>query len=193
MYMGQTDIKSTGDAELLALSRTEPKVFEELVNRYQRSFVRKATSILRDQDDAHDAVQDTFVRIYAAAGKFQKQKGASFSSWAYTILVNQCYTAYKKKHKHDIISLEFTPELVEVIPDQAAIEDLERRFTKEHLLSLVSRLPVILRRVIELHFIDGLPQKQVAQQEGISNSVVRTRIFRAKRELVKMNIPIKYE
>jgi RNA polymerase sigma-70 factor (ECF subfamily) len=87
--------------------------------------VRKAVSILRDEEDAHDAVQETFVRIYMASGRFVKKEGASFSSWAYAILVNQCYTAYKKKHKRDLISLEFVPELVEVLPDQAAIDELE--------------------------------------------------------------------
>lgn len=186
--MGQKDLKSMTDVQLLALSRREPGVFEELVDRYQRMFVRKAVSILRNEDDANDAVQETFIRIYTGAKKFKMQDGASFSSWAYTILVNQCYTTYKKRNKHDLISLDFTPELVEVIPDQAGIEDLERRFTKDHLLRLLSKLPAILRRVTELHFLEGMPQKQVAEQEGISNSVVRSRIHRAKKELTKMNL-----
>lgn len=191
--MGKIDLKPLSDADILSLSISEPYAFEELVDRYQRSFVRKALSILRNEDDAYDAVQDTFVRIYSAARRFEPKKGASFSSWAYTILINQCYTAYKKRHKHDLISLEFAPELVEVIPDQAGIEDLERKYAKDHLLSLVSKLPVILRRVVELHFLEGLPQKQVAEKEGISNAVVRSRIFRAKKELIKMNLPIQFK
>lgn len=190
--MGQKDLKTLSDHELLVLSVNEPAVFEEIVDRYQRLFVRKALSILRNENDAYDAVQDTFVRIYSAAKKFKSQEGASFSSWAYTILTNQCYTSYKRKHKREIISLEFAPELVEVIPDQAGIDDLERRFTKEYLLSLISKLPVLLRRVVESHFIDGLPQKAVAEQEGVSNAVIRTRIHRAKKELQKMNL-ISYE
>src|SRR5262245_59938532 len=96
-----TDHKQLADAELLALSIEKPAYFEEIVARYQRAFVRKAVSILRDDNDAYDAVQETFVRIYTAARRFKPQEGASFSSWAYKILVNQCYTAYKKKHKHE--------------------------------------------------------------------------------------------
>ena len=190
--MGQQDPKALSDAELLGLSREKPAVFEEIVSRYQRLFVRKALSILRNEDDAYDAVQDAFVRIYSAAKKFRHREGASFSSWAYTILVNQCYTSYKKKHKREIISLEFAPELVEIIPDQAGIDDLERKFTKDYLLSMISKLPVLLRKVVESHFINGLPQKAVAEQEGVSNAVIRTRIYRAKKELQKMNL-ISYE
>jgi RNA polymerase sigma factor (sigma-70 family) len=188
--MGDRDIKILPDAEILALSVEKPSFFEEIVARYERAFVRKAVSILRDENDAYDAVQECFVRIYTAAKKFKPQEGASFSSWAYKILVNQCYTAYKKKHKHDLISLEFVPEIVEVVPDQAGIEELERRFTKDHLLSLLSKLPVILRRVVELHFLEGRPQKEVAEMESVSNAVVRSRIYRAKKELVKLNLNI---
>lgn len=193
MKMGNKDLKQMADAELLALSSEKPAVFEELVSRYQRAFIRKAYSILRDENDAHDAVQECFVRIYTAARQFKVQEGASFSSWAYKILVNQCYTSYRKRHKHDLISLEFVPEIIEVVPDQAGIEEIERKFTKDHLLSLISRLPVILRRVVELHFIDGRPQKEVAEMESVSNAVVRSRIYRAKRELVKMNLNVSYD
>lgn len=189
----QTDAKALSDAELLALSRTKPDAFETIVSRYQRLFLRKAVSILRDENDAYDVVQETFVRIYTAAHRFKAQEGASFSSWAYTILTNQCYTAYKKKHKRELVSLEFVPELVEVIPDQAGVEELERAFTKDYLLSLISKLPVLLRRTVEMHFIDGLPQKEVAEREGVSNAVVRSRIHRAKKELQKLNLSLAYE
>lgn len=191
--MGQKDLKTLSDGDLLKLSVAEPYAFEEIVMRYQRAFVRKAASILQSEDDACDAVQDAFVRIYTSAGKFKQQEGASFSSWAYKILVNQCYTSYKKKHKHQLVSLDFAPELIEVIPDQAGIDDLERRFTKDHLLSLISKLPMLLRRTVEAHFIEGLPQKTVAEQEGVSNAVVRSRIHRAKSELIKMNINITHD
>lgn len=176
-----------GDAELLAISRSEPRAFEILVNRYQRQFLRKAVSILRSEEDASDAVQEAFVRIYMSGNRYKQQEGASFSSWAYTILINQCYTAYRKKHKRELVSLEFVPELVEVLPDQAAIEELEHSYIRDQLVSLVSRLPVVLRRVVELHFINGLPQKVVAEQEGVSNAVVRTRIHRAKKELQRLH------
>jgi RNA polymerase sigma-70 factor (ECF subfamily) len=188
--MKEREPQTMEDAELLALSRSEPRAFEFLVNRYQRQFLRKAASILRNEDDASDAVQETFVRIYMAGCRFKTQEGASFSSWAYTILINQCYSAYRKKHKRELISLEFVPELVEVLPDQAAIEELEHSYIRDQLVSLVSRLPMLLRRVVELHFIDGLPQKVVAEQEGVSNAVVRTRIHRAKKELQRMHITL---
>jgi len=182
------DPKALSDAELLALSDREPALFEELVSRYQRLFLRKAMNILRDQDDASDVVQEAFVRIYSAAKRFRAVQGATFSSWAYTILVNQCYTLYHKRQRHAYVSFDLEPDLLEVIPDQAGLESLEQKLTRESLVAAISRLPVLLRRAVEGHFIQGLPQQAVAEQEGVSNAVIRGRIHRAKRELRKMHL-----
>lgn len=183
-----SQLKAMSDAEVLSLSVSRPQVFEELVDRYQRLLLRKARSILRNEDDASDVVQDTFVRIYTSASKFKKQEGASFSSWAYTILTHQCYTYYRKKQKHAFVSLEMEPALADVIPDRAAIEAVEEKFTRDHIIGLIAKLPAIMRRVVELHFIRGVPQKEIAREEGVSLGVVRSRVFRAKKELQKLDL-----
>lgn len=186
--MNVEDPKTLGDVDILKLSIDKPALFEELVSRYQRLFVRKAASILGNEDDAHDVVQETFVRIYIAAKKFKTQAGASFSSWAYTILVNQCYTAYRKKQRANTVSLDLEPEFAEIIPDPAGADTLEHRLTADHVIRLLSKLPVMLRRAVEMHFIDGLPQKDIALREGVSHGVIRQRIHRAKKELQKIDI-----
>lgn len=186
------NLQTMSDVEVLNLSLAKPRVFEELVSRYQRLFLRKAKSILRNEEDAYDVVQDTFVRICVAARKFKAQEGASFSSWAYTILVNQCYSAYKKREKHAVISLDLEPELAEVIPDRAAIEEIENKFTREYVLRLISKLPVLMKRVVELHFLEGLSQRDVAKREGVSEGVIRSRVHRAKKEMQKMDLQFAY-
>jgi RNA polymerase sigma factor (sigma-70 family) len=128
------------------------------------------------------------VRIYTAAKRFKTQEGASFSSWAYTILVNQCYTAYRKKQRTDAVSLDLEPEFAEIIPDRRGIQAFEDKLSADHVMRLLSKLPVILRRAVQAHFIDGLPQKQIAEQEGVSHGVIRQRIHRAKRELRKIDM-----
>ncbi|MDB5238880.1 MAG: FecI sigma-24 factor [Candidatus Parcubacteria bacterium] len=181
-------LQALGDAELLKASVGRPALFEEIVRRYERLFMRKAIAILRDRDAAYDAVQETFVRIYIASHKFKKQEGASFSSWAYKILVNQCYTAHTKRERHQTVSFEAEPEFAEIIPDKAGLDAMEKRLTSDYVMSLVSKLPIFLRRVVRLYFIEGVAQKEIARREGVSNEVVRQRIYRAKKELKKMNL-----
>lgn len=186
------DVNALSDREILALSVKQPRYFEELVKRYERQFIRKAISVLRNDEDAYDAVQETFVRIYVAANRFKEHEGASFSSWAYTVLVNQCYTLYKKRERASYVSFESEPELAESVADTSGNDDIETRFAKDRLLGLISKLPKLLRSVVEAHFIQGLPQKAIAEREGVSNGVIRTRVHRAKKELKKLDMQNEY-
>src|SRR5581483_278743 len=80
------------DEEVLRGSIKNPWMFGMLVDRYQEAFLRKAKFILHSDSLAEDAVQDTFLKIYKYADRFTEQENASFSSWAYKILSNTCYT-----------------------------------------------------------------------------------------------------
>src|SRR3989344_1239857 len=75
------------DEELLAVSVAHPSLFALLVRKYEAAFLRKALSIVREQEEAEDIVQEAFTKIYLNAKKFAPQEGASFSSWGYQILI----------------------------------------------------------------------------------------------------------
>jgi len=176
------------DEAVLALAIQQPAFFSVLFGRYYDAFYKKARAILHNDEEAvNDVVQETFVRMYIAAPRFRVQEGARFSSWAYKILINQCFTMFKKR-KHEIAALAaLDPELAEVLPDTRVDAERERRLSADYLLSLVSRLPAMLGRAVRLHFIEGRPQKEIALLEGVAEGTVRARIHRAKHELRKMH------
>lgn len=174
------------DEEILAGSISDPDLFRVIVERYQAAFLRKAGAILRDENLAADATQEAFVKIYLAAARFKKVEGATFSSWAYRILVNECYTIYNKHKKLRERTTEFD-ELVEaVLPDHSVALEQKRKLDADEAMSFVSRLPVIFRRVIELSFIEDKSPAEIAAIEGVSENVVRVRVYRAKAMLQKI-------
>jgi len=178
------------DEEILAISVRNPETFSILIDRYQEAFVRKAGQIVRnDPDAARDIVQDVFVKIYLNAGKFQVQEGASFKSWGYKILVNTCFTKYKKIKADKAYLADLDPEIQELVPSKADIDLHEQKLDTDYVLSLISKLPVILYRVLKLYSIEGKSQKDIAKIEGISLGAVRARVHRAKKELKKMGLP----
>lgn len=179
------DLLPLTDSELLALSIETPSAFGVIVDRYETAFLRRAVSVLRSKEEAEDAVQEVFVKIYVKAKTFKALEGASFSSWAYKILANECYTRYQKLIKQKRLLSPLSPEAAEIIADESVEVVAEQKFTKEYALTLISKLPLLLKRVTHLHFIDGLPQKTIAEQEGVSPEVVRTRIHRAKQFMKK--------
>ena len=175
---------SMDDVQILQESISRPVAFALIVDRYQSAFLKKARYILRNEDEAEDAVQDTFVKIYANANKFAKQKGASFSSWAYKILLNTCYSRYKKLKRDGQMVAVINPDLLALAPsqDEAYFED---KLQIDFLVSLIATLPEKLKRSITLCFLKGWSCDEVAAVEGVSTGAVRTRIHRAKRLLTE--------
>lgn len=175
------------DEALLARSGGEPQCFAEIVARYENAFRRKGRSIIRDDEVLADLVQDAFVKIYLNGKKFKPQTGASFRSWAYRIFINTCFSAFKKQKREKEFLSTLDPELLALVPDEKTLSH-ESRWAFNDLLVLISRLPKLLRRVAQLHLIDGRSQAEVAAMEGVSVGAIRTRLHRARRALRQLTL-----
>lgn len=171
------------DEELLNRSLTNPHLFEKLLDRYEEAFLRKAYYILGTKEAAQDAVQDAFVKIYKNARRFVPQPGAGFKSWGYRILVNTCYTAYKKKKNTAAFLADLDPEFQELVADRGALERREQELNRNEVESFLRELSPGLAEPMRLHFIEGKPHADVAKLMGISEGAVRARVHRAKLEL----------
>ncbi len=174
-----TDVRDKTDEEILSLSVREPEHFRILLERYQDAFLRKAVSILKNKEDAEEVVQETFSKIYIYADRFTVQKGASFSSWGYRILINTSFTRYQKLKKDWNNLQKLEPEIYETLPDTKS-EQFEKFEMSDYVISILSELPEKFARILGKHFIEGKPQKDIAQEEGISVGAVKTRVHRAK-------------
>ena len=180
------EIKDKSDEELLTLSIANPDLFEVILKRYQDVFLRKARSIIRSKEEAEDIVQETFIKIYVHASSFKKQEGASFKSWAYKILMNTSFTYYKrKKREHERVAHP-DPEFFEAMPD-LKMQTFEHDVLKDYVASIIARMPSNLAHAIKLHFIEGKPQSEIAEIEGVSVGAIKTRIHRAKEEFKNIN------
>ena len=178
--------KQNDEAVLMHSVENDPDAFEVLIDRYHKAFIRKAISILRNQSDAEDVVQETFVRIYTAGKRFKKVKGASFSSWAYTILERQCYTLYQKRKRRGVTESELFDEFIESRIDEKCLEEASNYTLREDMLRAVSKLPEAFRNIIQAYFMEGKSHDMIAEEQGISNQTARTRLHRAKIMLKKV-------
>ncbi len=179
--------EAPSDEELLALSLKKPSVYNELIARYESAFRRKVREILGERSEIDDILQETFVKIYLHGGKFQKQEGASFKSWAYKILLNTTFTHYQKLKKDDGALVHPEKEHFEAFP-AVSQGDVE---TSDFVTSVLTRMPAVLGRALKLHFLLGMPQKDIATMENVSVSAVKTRIHRAKREFKRISAFLK--
>lgn len=172
-------LADASDEEVLLAVRKDPEALSILMDRYEAAFMRKAKSILYSHEEAEEAVQDTFTRIYVYADRFEPQEGASFSSWAYAILTRLCFTRYQKLKKERGRTLELDPEVYERLRDDS--DFVEELALKDEVLIALSRLPDIAAKALTLQFIEGKSQEEIARSEGTSVSAVKTRVHRAKK------------
>ena len=186
MYINDDEIiKDLEDEAILSRSINEPDVFVYIVRRYEAAFKRKAHKVLWSSEDVEDVVQETFTKIYLNAGRFRKVEGASFKSWGYTVLMNTAFTKYRKVMKGRERTADLEPEHYENLPDNVFEESfgLEMR---DAVFSVLVKMPEHLSRVLEMHFIKGLPQQEIAEREGVSVGAVKTRVHRAKAHFKKL-------
>lgn len=174
-----------GDEEILELSLSHPSVFEVIVDRYQDRFLKKAKTVLHNEEDAEDAVQETMVRIYRYAHTFREQQHASFSSWAYKILFNTSFTLYQKKKKRFLNN----PSMEHEFCDLAGVEDHEafQMMERFDITRVLGKMPEMLASVLEKHFLLGFSQKEIAAAEGVPVGTIKARVHRAKKEFRKIN------
>lgn len=169
------------DEQLLRAAKRDPALFGILVSRYEAAFLRKARSIVWSPEDAEEVVQDAFTRIYVYADRYEKQEGATFSSWAYMVLTRLALTRYQKLKATNARFSELEPEAYERIAEEGTF--LDALTLRDEVLVALARLPEQAARVLALQFLEGKTQEEIAQSEGSTVPAVKTRVHRAKRLL----------
>lgn len=166
------------DERLLLESQTSPWLFEILVNRYQEPFFRKVLSIVHNQLDAEEVVQDAFIKIYINANKYEPQLGAKFSSWAYRILINTAFTRYQKLIKAGQRFVNVDPEIEQLFGEEKEHSAFADK--RDGIERILERLPKHLSLVLRLHYLDRWSHQDIADETGENVGTIKARIHRAK-------------
>lgn len=185
-YLDETPPSGTmGDEEILAASVNTPSLFALLVRKYEAPFLRKALSIVREQETAEDVVQEAFTKIYMNASKFKKQEGAQFSSWGYRILINTALTHYARRKRAGEYTAKLDDEIWALIPDKN-LRQFEKKELQDLVASVLGRMPDVLAQALSAFFVEGKSQEEIAKSEGLSVGAIKTRVHRAKKEFKRV-------
>lgn len=170
--------RDLSDEEILVRSQKEPWIYSVLLERYQDAFMRKAMSILHNQLDSEEVVQDAFTKIYMNVDKFEPQEGAKFSSWAYRILMNTAFTRYQKKVKEGQRFQNIDPEFEQMIGEKKSHSGFEER--RDAIERVLIRLPEHFTYVLRLHYLERWSHADIADETGETVGTIKARIHRAK-------------
>jgi RNA polymerase sigma-70 factor (ECF subfamily) len=142
--------------------------FDELIGPHLEAGYRTALAILRDPNEAHDAVQESALKAWRKLG--QLKAGQAARPWFLAIVANQCRSMQRTRW-WSVIRL---PRIERQEPASAADVDIERA---------LARLPREDRLALFLYFYLDMPLDEVGTVLGLSAAGAKTRVYRAAKKL----------
>jgi RNA polymerase sigma-70 factor (ECF subfamily) len=157
--------------------------FATLVDEHQHYVYNLALRVLKDENEALDLTQETFVRAWMALPNFKGQ--SQFRTWLYRIATNLCYNRLPnlRRSLNDLGDdvLEDIPEINLNVPAQ----EFETNETRQHLHQAISDLDANYKLLITLRYQNELSYEEIASTLNLPLGTVKTGIFRAKEQLRK--------
>ncbi|MBL9036926.1 MAG: sigma-70 family RNA polymerase sigma factor [Archangium sp.] len=187
---------ATDDLTLVQRVRTgDQRAFKLLVERYQRKVYAVALNMLKDKEDARDATQEAFIKVYKYLEYFKGD--ASFYTWLYRITFNICIDLIRRKGSKGDEHVEFD-ESVRLDTAEANIGALGsklgtnpqksalRKELADKITAAIQQLPETHRQILLLREIEGMSYEDLATTLEIPKGTVMSRLFHARLKMQKL-------
>jgi RNA polymerase sigma-70 factor, ECF subfamily len=184
-------VEDLGDEDLVGLARRgERAAFREIMQRYNRRLYRIARSVLRDDSEAEDVVQEAYLRAFAHLDRFRGE--ARFSTWLTRIALNEALGRLRQRRPFvDLAAIDAINDQGEAhvifLPSARQDGDPEAAAARAEVQRLleraVDRLPDPFRVVFVLRDMEEMSVAETASHLGLRPETVRTRLHRARRLL----------
>lgn len=160
--------------------------FETLIFSCKGKAYNIAFRYLHNQEDALDALQESFIKIYRNLSKFNHE--SSFDTWVYRIVVNTCNDMLKKSKNRpqtEGMHKDNDGEYVMEIPDYTNLPEnrLLEKESASHLMHCLEQLAVEQKEIILLRDIQGFSYEEISKILQCSIGTVKSRISRARQKL----------
>lgn len=199
MPQRRVNFEMMDDAELVRRAiRREALAIRTITTLNNQRLFRTAWSVLRNHADAEEVVQEAYLKAFNSLETYSGQ--SSLSTWLTRIVYNAAidrHRSLKRRHaglqQQDVAILDehhsrYSPESMPMSPEA----ELIRKQFSEFLKSVIARLPDDFRSVFVLRDIEGMSVTETAEALQIKEATVKSRLFRARRDLRK-DLELKFE
>jgi len=169
------------ETELIGKAKNgDVEAFQNLILAYQEKIYSFAFYLAKNQQDASDLSQETWVKVFKQLSSFRLD--SSFYTWVCRILRNLFIDHHSRiPHKRPEVSLN--DELDSNIPQLGILEQIEQQHRDDVVADAVSRLPDEFRSTIVLVDMQGLSYEEAAKITDVSINTVRSRLSRGRERL----------
>jgi RNA polymerase sigma-70 factor (ECF subfamily) len=165
-----------------------PEAFAQLHAIYSSRLYRTIAAITKNPEDAHDALQETFLRAHLAVHAFESRSG--IYSWLSRIAINSAFMILRKRRAHPEVLFDPQPddrcETIYFEPKDPAPNPEEAYSLRQHqvkTLSAIRRLGPKLRWPLQMQMKHGWSVREISKALNISEAAVKSRLSRARRQL----------
>lgn len=159
------------------------------MERYQGRAHRLALRVLRDEEQARDAVQDAFLKVYRSLGRFEGR--SSFYTWLYRLVLNVCLDLRRRDRSDRHVEWDDSRSVEPMMGTEGAPGTLEppqadaalRRELREQMAAAIEALPEAARETLILREVDGLSYAEIAEALQIPKGTVMSRLYYARRKV----------
>ncbi len=155
------------------------QAFNELMAAHEDRVFGICLRIMRDREAALDATQETFLTVYRKAGKFTGE--SAFSTWLFRVATNTCYDQLRKIKRR---SADPLPDATDPADPQSDMAFLAVELRPDLQRALATLTPDFHKAIV-LADMEGLPLQQVAEVLGVPVGTIKSRVFRARRQLAE--------
>ena len=176
------------DAELVSrIAHADHGAFETLMRRHNGKLFRVARSILRNDTEAEDALQDAYLDAYRHMGDFRG--GSHVATWLTRIVINHALMRLRKQKRDRVVVPFGDQDHTEAQKTEADVADDSsespsgatlRAEIRRMLERRIDELPLAFRTVFVMREVEDMTVEETAECLGIPESTVRTRLFRAR-------------
>src|SRR5512141_718145 len=161
----------------------DQEAFAALVTEHQRYIYNLALRVLRNEEEALDIAQETFLRAWTALPNLKGQ--SQFRTWLYRITTNLCYNRLPNlRRSMNDLGDDVMEEIPETNLDNPASK-FESSETRSHLYKAIDDLDNNYKLLITLRYQNELSYEEIASTLNLPLGTVKTGIFRAKEQLRK--------
>lgn len=175
---------------ILRCKNGDREAFNLLMEKYQRQVFNVVYGMLSDYEDASDATQEVFIKVYRSIASFKGQ--SSFMTWLYRICSNVCNDFLRKRQRQgrtvslDADNDEETNNVMDVVSNEPMPDEmLEMNESQKALWAAIKALKKEYREIIVYSDIQQLSYDEIARIIRCPNGTVKSRLNRARSALKK--------
>jgi RNA polymerase sigma factor (sigma-70 family) len=157
-----------------ACSNGDNNAFKSIYDRHAGTMYSICLRYMNDQDEAKDALQDGFIKVFKNISKFKFQ--GSFEGWMKRIFVNTSIEQIRKRKIHlDVTEIN--------THNMKLTHTIKTSMDADKMMLLVQKLPPGYRTVFNMFVVDGFSHREISEHLGINENTSKSQLFKARKQL----------